>query len=103
MLKRVNSDSADGTQSNPSSTAHHSHGHQRRRSTTVPLVYNDYVKTSINLALENKKLFTVKQQMLFIQNVCIVYSCLAVKRNAGVVGTEAKRAAAAQGYREIAV
>ncbi|CAM9224471.1 unnamed protein product, partial [Pylaiella littoralis] len=27
----------------------------------------------------------------------------AVKRNAGVVGTEAKRAAAAQGYREIAV
>lgn len=38
-----------------------------------------------------------------LQNVCIVYACLAVKRNAGIVGTDAKLAAAAQGYREIAV
>ncbi|CAN0372970.1 unnamed protein product [Pylaiella littoralis] len=38
-----------------------------------------------------------------MQSVCIVYACLAVKRNAGILDKESKLAAAAKGYEEIAV
>ncbi|CAB1110555.1 unnamed protein product [Ectocarpus sp. CCAP 1310/34] len=44
-----------------------------------------------------------RQVLKHLQNVCIVYACLAVKRNAGIVSTQAKHAAAAQGYKDIAV
>ena len=44
-----------------------------------------------------------KQLLKQVQNVCIVYACLAVKRNAGIVSTDAKHAAAGRGYGEISV
>lgn len=68
----------------------------------LPLENNEYVAAGMQLLLEDTKqtpVKTIKQ----LQNVCIVYACLAVKRNAGIVGSDAKLAAAAQGYREIAV
>lgn len=68
----------------------------------LPLDYSEYAKTAMKLVLEgwgkNRK-----QLLLHMQNVCATYACLAVKRNAGIVGTDAKHAAAARCYREIAV
>ncbi|CAN0259213.1 unnamed protein product, partial [Pylaiella littoralis] len=69
----------------------------------LPLGCSDYVTTSAKLILDNDDI-TQKQLLKQMQNVCIVYACLAVKRNAaGIVGTDAKHAAAATGYKEIAV
>lgn len=68
----------------------------------LPLDCSDYVTTSAKLILDNDDI-TQKQLLKQMQNVCIVYACLAVKRNAGIVGTDAKHAAAATGYKEIAV
>ena len=60
-----------------------------------------YVKTALKLVVDNTDT-SQKQLLQQIQNVCIVYAFLAVKRNAGIVSTDAKHAAAARGYEEIA-
>ncbi|CAM9655205.1 unnamed protein product, partial [Hapterophycus canaliculatus] len=68
----------------------------------LPLEDNEYVAAAISLLLDDTKQTKIKVTK-HLQNVCIVYACLAVKRNAGVVGNDAKHAAAAKGYKEIAV
>ena len=68
----------------------------------LPLKCTDYVKTALKLVVDNNDI-SQKQLLKQVQNVCIVYACLAVKRNAGIVSTDAKYAAAAKGYEEIAV
>jgi len=68
----------------------------------LPLNYTEYVRTSAKLLLDNDDI-SQKQLLVHMQSVCIVCACLAVKRNAGIVGTDAKRAAAAEGYEQIAV
>ena len=52
---------------------------------------------NMKLVLDNNEI-SQKQLSKQVQNVCIVYACLAVKRNAGIVSTDAKYAAAARGY-----
>lgn len=68
---------------------------------SIPLCYSDYVKTAIDLCLsrdvKNKKLLQLAQ------NVCIVYSCLGVKRNGGTLSTEQKHREACKAFKEIAV
>ena len=68
----------------------------------LPLEFNGYVEGTLELLLGGEGLSQIKL-LKHLQNVCIVYACLAVKRNAGIVSTQAKDAAAAQGYKDIAV
>ncbi|CAB1105946.1 unnamed protein product [Ectocarpus sp. CCAP 1310/34] len=68
----------------------------------LPLEFNGYVEGTLELLLGGKGLSQIKL-LKHLQNVCIVYACLAVKRNAGIVSTEAKYKAAAKGYKDIAV
>lgn len=69
--------------------------------TPLPLEFSGYVKTAMGLLLDND--ISKKQLLKHLQNVCIVYACLGVKRNAGILSTEAKYAEAAKGYKEISV
>ncbi|CAN0072073.1 unnamed protein product, partial [Pylaiella littoralis] len=69
----------------------------------LPLEYSEYVKTAAKLVLLDNEDITQKQLLIHMQSVCIVYACLAVKRNAGILDKESKLAAAAKGCEEIAV
>ena len=67
----------------------------------IPLCYSDYVKTAIDLSMSRDvaRIKLLKQA----QNVCIVYSCLGVKRNGGTLSTQDKLREACKGFMEIAV
>ena len=68
----------------------------------LSLDFTEYVKTAMKFVVDNPNI-SQKQLLKQVQNVCIVYACLAVKRNAGIVSTDAKHAAATRGYEEMAV
>ena len=68
----------------------------------LPLKLNEYVEATLKILVEEARI-TPPKLLKHLQNVCIVYACLAVKRNAGIVSTEAKYKAAAKGYKDIAV
>lgn len=61
----------------------------------LPLEYNEYAKTANKLLLDNNDM-TQQKLTKILQNVCLIYACLGVKRNAGIVGSDAKYASAAQ-------
>ena len=67
----------------------------------IPLEYNDYVKTAMDLILDSE--VSKKVLMKQGQNVCIVYSCLGVERNAGTKSTAERYAEVCKAFREIAV
>ncbi|CAB1103992.1 unnamed protein product [Ectocarpus sp. CCAP 1310/34] len=70
---------------------------------SLPLEFNSYAETVISMLRDRSSGLTDAKLLKHLQNVCIVYACLAVKRNAGIVSTQAKHAAAPQGYKDIAV
>ncbi|CAB1104272.1 unnamed protein product [Ectocarpus sp. CCAP 1310/34] len=70
---------------------------------SLPLEFNSYAETVISMLRDRSSGLTDAKLLKHLQNVCIVYACLAVKRNAGIVSTQAKHAASAQGYKDIAV
>ncbi|CAB1097477.1 unnamed protein product [Ectocarpus sp. CCAP 1310/34] len=70
---------------------------------SLSLEFNSYAETVIPMLRDRSSGLTDAKLLKHLQNVCIVYACLAVKRNAGIVSTQAKHAAAAQGYKDIAV
>ena len=63
----------------------------------LPLEFNEYAEATLD-TLGEEACMTPTKLFKHLQNVCIVYACLAVKRNAGIVSTEAIHAAAAKGY-----
>lgn len=67
----------------------------------IPLDNNDYVKTAMELVLDGGVTQKVLQKQL--QNVCVVYSSLGIKRNAGIVSMADKRREVCKGFKEIAV
>ncbi|CAB1100097.1 unnamed protein product [Ectocarpus sp. CCAP 1310/34] len=71
---------------------------------SLPLEFNSYAETVISMLRDKRSSGLTDTKLLkHLQNVCIVYACLAVKRNAGIVSTQAKHAAVAKGYKDIAV
>ncbi|CBJ30443.1 hypothetical protein Esi_0193_0009 [Ectocarpus siliculosus] len=71
---------------------------------SLPLEFNSYAETVISMLRDRRSSGLTDAKLLkHLQNVCIVYACLTVKRNAGIVSTQAKHAAAAKGYKDIAV
>ena len=68
----------------------------------LPLEFDEYAEAILDV-LEEEGHMTPSKLLKHLQNVCIVYAFLSVKLNAGIVSTEAKHAAAAKGYKEIAV
>lgn len=69
----------------------------------LPLDFNGCVQACFDLMLDGKKFMTKAKLLKHLQNVCIVYACLAIKRNDGIVGEKAKHAHAAKGFEEVAV
>ncbi|CAM9470219.1 unnamed protein product [Ectocarpus sp. 4 AP-2014] len=71
---------------------------------SLPLEFDSNAETVISMLRDwRRNGLTDAKFLKHLQNVCIVYACLAVKRNAGIVSTQAKHAAAAKGYKDIAV
>ncbi|CAB1107341.1 unnamed protein product [Ectocarpus sp. CCAP 1310/34] len=70
---------------------------------SLPLKFNSYAEAVISMLRDRSSGLTDAKLLKHLQNGCIVYACLAVKRNAGIVSTQARHAAAAQGYKDIAV
>ncbi|CAB1108003.1 unnamed protein product [Ectocarpus sp. CCAP 1310/34] len=64
---------------------------------SLPLEFNSHAETAISMLRDRSSGLTDAKLLKHLQNACIVYTCLAVKRNAGIVSTQAKHAAAAQG------
>ncbi|CAN0125262.1 unnamed protein product [Ascophyllum nodosum] len=68
----------------------------------LPLELNEYAEATLDIFGQEARMSPIKL-LKHLQNVCIVYACLAVKRNAGIVNIEAKHAAAAKAFKDIAV
>ena len=69
---------------------------------SLPLGFNGFAKATFD-PLDNNDYMTKPRVLKLLQEVCIVYACLAVKRNDGVVGEKAKHNDAARGYQDIVV
>ena len=67
-----------------------------------PLEINEYVEATLDILGEEVRM-TPTKLLKHLRSVCIVYACLAVKRNGRIVSTQAKHAAVAKGYKDIAV
>ena len=70
---------------------------------TLPLEFNVFVEATFELLLAESSFMTKAKLLKHVQNVCIMYACLGVKRNDGCVGEKAKHKDAAEAYRDVVV
>ena len=69
----------------------------------LPLDFNGCVEAAFEIVLKENTYMTRTKILKQLQNVCIVYACLAVKRNHRVIREKAKQKDAATGFQEGAV
>ena len=61
------------------------------------------MEATFELLLAESSFMTKAKLLKHVQNVCIMYACLGVKRNDGCVGEKAKHKDAAEAYRDVVV
>ena len=69
----------------------------------LPVDFNGCIKAAFEMIIKESTYMTRTKILKQLQNVCIVYACLAVKRIDGVIGERAKQKDAATGFQEVVV